>query len=271
CGPGGRVTSGGGPAAPEVKERNINCPCAGLQRAPGTSARRGRYTPCRPPAFPTMSPNRLHTPRLAPAFWLLAAFAFFASGCYTQLGADGDYSARQTTGYRLPADHAQQAARPAPAIAEPAPASARVGLGYEAEEAYAEDVYAEDGYYEDDGYYAEEDEVAVTRYYYDEEVYEGDYYGGYYDYYRPYDVGYHHYYFPRRWHWHQLYSPYYLPPAWAYAYDPFFDFGFRYGWGWGWRFGVSFSFGAPYYYHNPSFYDPFYYDPFVGYYYAYSP
>src|SRR5690606_24278507 len=123
----------------------------------------------------------------------------------------------------------------------------------------------EDGYAEGDGYYAEEggyydegtyegesasgyDDVQVTRYRCDDEVYDASYYndgyygGGYYGGIPYYYVSYAPYYQSHRWRWHDLYSPFYPAPAWAYHYDPFFDIRYRSGW----SIGISFTFGSPF-------------------------
>lgn len=176
----------------------------------------------------------------------LLVAAFGLSSCYTQLGAT---EPARSDRYRTAAPAAE------------ATPTAPVGLRYETDEPVYEEEYYEEGTYGDD--------VQVTRYRYDDDVYDRrDYYGGSYGGYYSYDPYYDYapYYYSSRWRWHHLYSPYYPAPAWAYAYDPFFDLRWRRGWGWS----VSISFGSPYY-HRP-YYSPYYYDPFFSpYYYGYSP
>ncbi|MEL6612975.1 MAG: hypothetical protein AAFQ53_12830, partial [Bacteroidota bacterium] len=224
----------------------------------------------RPPLRPRLS-------SLLPAL-SLALMALLLSGCYTQLANASDrYDRRPTYSPRYEdpktdardQGYADEGYATAP-VEDAEPLSARVGVQapvYTEGEVYGQDAYATDGYAEEgyvgDGYYDEgtyeggygEDDVNVTRYYYEDEnvYYEdayhgGSYGGGYYDSY--YGRGYHR---PYRW---SRWRPLWYRPAWAFHdpllwdpffYDPFFhDPFYRPG------FSVSFSFGfGRGFYHRP--------------------
>ncbi len=172
---------------------------------------------------------------------LVVALGLGVTGCYTQLGASGQTTSDSHTVESAPTWSGEAAAP-----------GARVGLNGMAQEdyvaEYGESAYVTEEYYgeADGGYY--QDQVAVSRYYADD-----DYYDAYYG--RTTYVS-HHYYYPRyrSYYYPSYYSPYHYG-SWASYYDPFYRPG--------WSFHIGMSFGHGHFGYASPYWGMGWHDPFL--------